>query len=397
MSRKLTDDEVSLVTSITDDDITKELFILWFGRDAKTGESKFQPNDWFMLKPGTLKCVKSKEPIKTTVGRYIYNVFLNDSVFGGYFDYFNGSKEADFDAQVIDAFMEEKFPAKLNTVYQTKKCWLQFTPEEIIIPGLSFNMMTPRPEVEKRKKELYKQYKKELDAGDPVISKKVEDELLAIAEQATKDDPAQRLYKCGKPTWGNNYKHMCVMSGAIKDNDSEGYHVSVASYSDGIPKDEYDSYADELIGGVYSRSVATAVGGYLVKKTQSAMQNETCNTDRNSDCGTPYTMKITLTKNTYKLYLYRFIKEGNKYIELTPSVIKNYIGKTVDMRSLLFCRGKSYCAKCAGTLYARLGVKNAGLTCSDAPNKLLNTSMKAFHDPTIKSTEIEFEKYFSDF
>lgn len=397
MSRKLTDAEVNSVISLKDNDITKELFMLWFGRDEETGTSKFQPNDWFELRKGMISCFKETTPIKTTIGRFIFNKFLNEGVFGDKLPYFNEEKEMDFDKLVVVKFIEGVFPMKLNSLYQTKKAWIECTPTEIIVPGLSFNILAENPIVIKRKKELYKQYEKEIKAGDINVSKKIEDELCDLARKLNKDDPSMRLYNLKKPSFSNNYKNMCVMVGAQRDNDGDGFHISMNNYEEGIPKDEYDNYADQLVGGTYARSVATKDGGYLVKKSNAALQNETCNTDINSDCGTSLTMKVELTDYNIKMYYWRFIKDGNKYIQLTPLNADSYKNKTVNMRSVMFCKGKSYCAKCAGTLYPSLNIKNVGLTCSDAPSKLLNNSMKSFHDATIKITSINFEDYFSDY
>ena len=88
---KLTDEQVKEIIKIKDENITKTLFLELFGRDAKTLKVKYNPNDWFLLVPGMISVYKDKIPLKTTIGRFIFNRFLNEGIFGTKFPYFNGS------------------------------------------------------------------------------------------------------------------------------------------------------------------------------------------------------------------------------------------------------------------------------------------------------------------
>jgi len=61
-------------------------------------------------------------------------------------------------------------------------------------------------------------------------------------------------------------------------------------------------------------------------------------------------------------YLYRYIVENDKLVCLTPDIISNYIGKTVRMRSPMYCIDKKcICNKCAGDNFYKLDKKNIGL------------------------------------
>jgi len=66
--------------------------------------------------------------------------------------------------------------------------------------------MKPLAAVQKRKKELYKQYEKEIAAGDVVTMSKIENELLALAKEELKDDPGFQSYLSGNINFANNYK-----------------------------------------------------------------------------------------------------------------------------------------------------------------------------------------------
>jgi hypothetical protein len=90
------------------------------------------------------------------------------------------------------------------------------------------------------------------------------------------------------------------------------------------------------------------------------------------------------------MYTYRYVLEDNgKLTEITPENIKNYVGKTVKLRSPLFCKGENICSKCAGSLFYRMGVKNAGLLTSNFSSVLMNLFMKKFHDTSVKFKKID--------
>ncbi|MBO4735397.1 MAG: hypothetical protein J5614_03285 [Paludibacteraceae bacterium] len=397
---KLNDEQVKEILNIKDENITKSLFIELFGRTESHIEPRYNPNDWFMLKAGDIENFKDKVPIKTTVGRFLFNIFLNTSIFGKTFPYFNGTNYTKFDDIVVDAILEDKITIDQMNTYQTKKNWLGFTPVEILVPGMSMETMMPNPIIQKRKKELFKQYEKEIAAGDPLVAKKIEDELLALAREIHKGDPSMRLYDCKKPSFGNNYKNMAIMVGPIKSNTDGSYHIAENSYLEGIPQEEYGKFADQLVTGSYSRSVQTQVGGALVKEFQAALQSETVDTDSNSDCGTKLAQTITLTPSNIKMYAngYKYIVGNNgKLIRLTKSNAEQFVGKTVKVRSALFCKNPEYCEKCSGALLAKLGIKNAGLTCSDVGSRLMSLSLKSMHDSTVKVFDLEWDKYFKDF
>ena len=94
--------------------------------------------------------------------------------------------------------------------------------------------------------------------------------------------------------------------------------------------------------------------------------------------------------------MYNYVIENNgKLVEITSENMDSFIGKHVKMRFSTFCQSKNgICKTCAGNLYSRRNNKNIGLTCIQIPSTLKNVAMKAFHDSTIKTTEIDLMKAF---
>jgi hypothetical protein len=114
-----------------------------------------------------------------------------------------------------------------------------------------------------------------------------------------------------------------------------------------------------------------------------------------SDCGTKKTERIEITNSNKKLFMSRYIKTGSSLTLLTKNNIDSYVGKFVNMRSPMFCIGELYCSKCMGELYYQLGISNVGLISNIIGASLTTLSMKAFHDMTIKTTDINIFDYIS--
>jgi hypothetical protein len=117
------------------------------------------------------------------------------------------------------------------------------------------------------------------------------------------------------------------------------------------------------------------------------MQTEVLD-EHGSDCGTKKTIDVKLTNRNRNDFEYRYIVEGDKLVELTPQVMDKYIGKTIHMRSPMYCLGDKTCNICAGEMNYKLGNKNVGLGCSKVANTLLNLGMKKFHTSNLKSSQI---------
>lgn len=108
-----------------------------------------------------------------------------------------------------------------------------------------------------------------------------------------------------------------------------------------------------------------------------------------SDCGTKRTIEVTLSNRNSKDFEYRYIVEGSKLVCLTPENMPRYIGKTVHMRSPMYCLGDKTCNMCAGEMNYKLGILNIGLGCSKVATTLLRLGMKKFHISNLKSTQID--------
>ena len=103
--------------------------------------------------------------------------------------------------------------------------------------------------------------------------------------------------------------------------------------------------------------------------------------------GTKRTKEVHLTEDNIDLWMYSYIVEGDKLVELTSDNKDKYLGKTVKFRFAIFCESKKgICSKCAGHFFHRIGIKNVGIASYNMMSRIKNIAMKAFHDPTVKVT-----------
>ena len=140
------------------------------------------------------------------------------------------------------------------------------------------------------------------------------------------------------------------------------------------------------------RAIGTRQGGYEYKKIAASLQGIVAD-KKDTDCGTKLYTELEVTKDVSKMIIYRYIIENNKLILLTPDNIDNYIGKKVKLRSPLYCKGNKYCNKCLGELYYMMNLDNIGLIANRVGTSLLNESLKAFHDLSLKIVDIDIFDY----
>lgn len=120
--------------------------------------------------------------------------------------------------------------------------------------------------------------------------------------------------------------------------------------------------------------------------------------DKDSDCGTIRTIEVELTAKNIKDFTYRYVKQGNSYVVITPDNQKNFVGKTVHMRSPMYCIGvgkeKCLCNKCAGDFFYKLGKQNIGLVTGKMAGQLSNLNLQKFHDNVVKMVTLDVDKMY---
>lgn len=347
------------------------------------------------------KSISNKKPFITTLGLWIYNIILRDldltKVVGYINQSINKKMYGKIEQQLSYALIEDKITVDSLRKYEDTMQWIMPF-EDVLAPNHTEKMITCTKIINKRKEELIKKHKDEIEKGNIVIAKEIEDELLALAKEYLGDDPCIDTILSGAGgNFENNFKNMYVMKGAIRNPDpnaKQQYNIVTSNYIDGVKADEYPIIAGAGAAGAYSRGKKTETGGYWEKLFVSAYQYLQLDPP-GSDCGTDKYITVHLTKNNISDYMYCYTTNGKL---ITSDNANEFIDKIVHLRFASMCKSKTgICNKCAGEMFYSLDMKNIGMMMSQIPSTLKNKCMKSFHDSTVQVTTIDPMKAFFPF
>lgn len=398
-------ENLNFLFSINGKDITKTQIFKLFGKTYNKETNKIEEpmfHTWDKIKVPKGQIPNLTEDVETTVGRYVFNMAILEPAFGTVIPYFNytlnGKNYDNLVQSICDKLLADEVTGEQFAQFQLRICWFNnFT--EIIMPGLSTDLLVLPEEIKNEFKRLLEENKEIVQNNDTTgYLEKVEKPILAFAKKYYKDkgDPSWDIYSLGsKPKFDNVFKNMFIECGPILDITDGKYKISTNCFAGGIKPSEYHLYANQAIYGAYSRAVNTAYGGAKTKEFTAAFQSLVVTED---DCKSQDTIDVEITNSTVNDVKWRWIKssdksdptyDGNGFVLLTPDKAKKMIGQTVQCRSPLFCRSDNLCWKCVGEIYKRTGLKNIGLTLSKLTSIFLNTSLKSMHDVTIKTFKMD--------
>lgn len=397
----MTEEQKKFLLGLKPEEMTKEFFDTYFAitYDKNTGKmipAKISFQDKFILKANEYSNPKE---VETNVGQFIINKYLYEPSKGmqksvGYVaEPFSAKQIKAVESGILSkALLDGVITVDEMAAYFDRIQWLGNTVHTIVAPSFTPKTTTNLEKIKKKRDELYEKHKVELAKGNVVLATQIEDELLALAKKELESDIGMSLYTSGtRGSFDNNYKNLFITRGPVYNPNSGKFQIVKRSFMEGLEKDDIPSYGTEVINGAYPKAMETAVAGYATKKFFAAYQSIVLDS-RGSDCKTKAYRVVQLTNKNASRMMYRYIIEGEKLIMLDNSNIKSYIGKTVKMRSPLYCTGDKLCSKCAGDLFYRIGIENIGLTTSSVGSSLLKLLMKSFHDSTVKISDIDLNK-----
>jgi hypothetical protein len=338
----------------------------------------------------------------TTVGRVVANglPFSRSAALRASQPYIN----APWDEKVVRAVEQRLVDGRLDGTLDADDVawaidrlqWLGYAPTSFIASSMTIDTIRLPPKTAALKhKILAGERGDRLREGNLKEVAATEKELLTSArEELAGVDPGMDIYESGaRGSFGNNYKNTAVMRGAIRRSDDPSkITVSTASLDDGIPKAEMPAYADMITQASYARSISTAQGGYILKQMNAAFQSLALDPSPTSDCGTARLLDVFI--DDPREYLYRFYRDGSTLREITPALAEGLKGRSVRMRSPLFCASKGgICSRCAGTLFYRVGINQIGLLAGRIGTSMMASSLRSFHDVTLKTTKISLPNH----
>jgi len=354
-------------------------------------EPNFKPTSKIVLTPQMYKYVK--EPTETTLGILILNRYLLEQngiiQYIGYQNISIDKKGLDkLNTKVNDLVVIDKLTTDDLVNYVDSRDRLGFWCAGFLTVSITPALLLPMENVNKRKAELFKQRQADLESDSPVTqimaNNEIEKELMGMVRENLKSDSGYDFYRSGDGNLDNNYKTINVMRGAVFDEATKKYHVVDSSLMQGIKPRDITPFANSVIAAAYPSAVGTAESGYMSKQLINLLQSVKLNSDPASDCGTQVTIPVKVTDKNKQYLIYRYIKEGSKVKETTMENIDSYVGKTINMFSPQCCINKTICAKCAGSLFYRMGgngrITDIGVFMSVITQKMLNIKLKSKHD-----------------
>lgn len=385
-------DDVEYLLSLEEHDLTISLIIELLGKF--NGKRRFEPFDYIKIPPNSYGSdkKKNKNEFTTTVGLWIFNRLCIEKELFNIIGYVNTTvdddKFNDIKTRLSYALLEDDIQLDALKHFLLKsQIMMKLT--TVLAAHYTDDILSLSETLAPLKNKLISENKKAISDGNEVVAEQIEKELIAKTKEILKDDESMEIFNSGaRGNIGNNLKNLCMMKGAVYNHVTGKYEIATSNYMDGISKEDYHIFANSIAPGAASRAIKTQTGGYWEKLLFSGFQHVKIGKP-GSDCGTTEHVTVKLTNKNIASWMYSYIIEGSKLVELNSKNKDSYIGKTVKFRFAAYCKSKDYlCEHCCGTLFRKLGMENIGMLMPKLGSTIKQRCLKCFHDSTVKTTDI---------
>lgn len=343
--------------------------------------------DEFELHKGMISNYTKDDPIKTTYGRYILNLYILSKPFGDKIEYINDIfKHKSIQNTIARKLLNKEINKEEYDTYVNNIFFIgSFT--ELSVPGFTEKALTTSPEILKKRDELFELYKDQLD--DPIVIAKIEDILISMDKQYLSNDPASGWIISAKE-YDNARKKMFITSGvtAAFSDDSNEFTFIPKPLNEAMDFTKLPTIANDIRRGSYMRGKETMKGGEETKFVLRIFQNVSIVED---DCKSIDGIKVVLYPKDMTDYEGRtVILPNGTQILLTQDNFTQFIGKEIIIRSPLQCKSKNgFCYTCMGNRYRQLEYKSIGMRLVSASSTLMQASMKAMHVSKVSTIQLD--------
>ena len=384
-------EDIDYLLSLEEKDLTISLIIELLGKF--NNKRRFEPFNYIKIPPNSYgpEGKRNKNEFTTTVGLWIFNRLCIEKELFELEKYINYSVDDDVFNDIVSdityARLEDKVPLDALKHFLLKsQILMRLT--TVLAAHYDDAILSLSDKLKPLKTKLIKENKKALEDGDEVVAEDISNQLIAQTKEILKDDDAMEIFDCkARGNIENNLKNMCMMKGAVYNNVTGKYDIATSCYMDGISKEDYHIFANSIAPGATARAIKTQIGGYWEKLLFSGFQHISIS-PKGSDCKTKRTIRVKLTKKNIKQYMYCFVQQGDKVIEITSDTKNQFIDKTVNLRFAALCEGEDICEVCGSSLFRRIGIAHIGMAMSKIASTTKQRSLKAFHNSVVKTTDI---------
>lgn len=319
--------------------------------DGVANEELFLPEVRFTLKDGDYP--GQKEPLDTTVGRYVLNWVVINYAFGERMPYLAKGRPMDIRKEMYNRCLsneddepENDMAIRPSMVDRFVGGMAELAP---ITKGIAatgtIRSWTVHPDTYKIRDALLLKHKDELD--NPAVIVKIEKALDELDTEWLSGDQSIQFYNSKKSRMRR--RKLMLMYGiegafheagdytlipnALVEDEKEGLKNLVAKYN-------------SIRDGSYSRGAETAKGGEQVRIIQMIFQNHRI---VNDDCGTKLRHVTVLTKVNSKRYIGMNADVNGTLVQIDETFVASNMNKVIKLRRPFLCQygHVDCCAGCA--------------------------------------------------
>lgn len=233
-------------------------------KTKKQTKSKYNVSDTLTINPGEYHLYKGDKPIKTTLGRLIFNKVLVESLgFDKIIEYqnkvFKASDYGAFDAIIANALKDDIITVDQMYEYIDTRDWLGLQLHGIITSSFTPGVLKLPEEIKAMKKQLFEENKEAIKAGDSIVMEEIEKKLISATQKAMGDDIGMDLYNSGaRGSVGNHLKNIMLTRGAVKNPVTKEYEIIENSLMDGLAKKDIPTHSNMITAGSYPKAIKHA-------------------------------------------------------------------------------------------------------------------------------------------
>jgi hypothetical protein len=362
---------------------------------VKAGEPLFRFKEEIHLKAKSVPNLK--KDITTTYGNLLVNYTSIIWPFGEKIEYIEGEIKARQIESMIAKRLRDtpKQGEKRSNEFIYVDESLKFTNSmfflagfsQLCVPAGSRKLMTVSPDVIKLRDKLIKENEGHLN--DPEVIAKIDAQLVQADKDWIKGDPAEHFLLYGK-AYNIVRRRLFLQVGAEMGlDDKQTVAYIPRSLSEGLDPKHFPAMNNALRAGSFNRGAETQLGGESVKWLLRASSNMAVTKD---DCGSKLGNEVTIDSNKDNWIGFTVITNGGG-VKLTEDNIGQYMGKTVSMRSPMYCKlsKTDFCKTCVGD---RLASNPTALSAAVAQygNDFLLIYLAAAHGRALLLAKMDYRK-----